>query len=793
MKNKFKFTILLVGVLAGLAAQGAGLMKASETFGDVSANHANAEAINAVQSLNIVGGYADGTFRPDSLVNRAELVKIIIGAQFSSEAIDQCAKKNTKPNWTYMFFADVPIDAWFAKYICLGKMNGIIGGYPDGTFRPEQKVNFAEAAQIMSKWLRVNTSSDAVWYKPLVDKLGEKNAIPPTIKAFDQGLTRGEMAEMVYRLKSNITTKESSDYESIKAHSGEWKTTRSAKYRFEMKAPAGWNNRAEKLPTRIEFYSEDLGIATNGCGLIQASANEPEISKWYKGYYQEQKAKVQKKGLPFSMPSPELFEPTTFNGVASIQANGIAEGEKQLTIIYLTRNNDVYSCSYPDNDFNDSRFGSHKGLYQKVASTFRFTEEKNVEWKTLNNVRYGYALSYPSDWILKSTYSEKGFTPRGIGDGRTYIGGETSWKGPGASQLNLSVYQVKPEMTYEKFISIRDLKSGEKKDIKLNGVGAVKLTWANPDGDTASRAMALIKQGEKMFVFDLTGGNSIPQSEKSIADKIIGSFTFQASNPNTPLENTADWKIYHNEAQGYSVSYPQTLEPKEANDSYFSQKVGFAPADSTNDLAQVGVLSATTQNYLDSFDKNTNLKIIRELSDVPIGEFKGTKITYQNLLTNDVFSVYVLALEKRSFSMTADPSIADAFVSSFKITAPKECTDPPVSTDIGRDIYPIAEKYSKLKLLGELFTAADCNLERLGKIFGVSGEDYTLGSGLRLNKNPSTELATELKGIGYTCKEINDDTLCRYWSLDKSAKVSDLQKLIPYLDFIESNDCVNCG
>ncbi len=793
MRKSCKLGALVTSVLMGFSIQGVGLMATDATFGDVPSGHANAEAIDYVRSHNIVEGYADGTFGPDRFVNRAELVKIIIGAQFAPDPIDECKKNNTKPGWTYMFFTDVPIDAWFSKYICLGKVNGILAGYPDGTFRPDQKVNFAEASKIMSKWLRVETSDEPIWYKPLVDKLGEKNAIPPTITAFDQSLTRGEMAEMVYRLKSNVTTKESSDYESIRAHSGEWRTVRSVKYGFEMRAPVGWGNQAERLPERIDFSQAESGVASNGCGLVQASVNEQDVMKWYKEFYRIQKAGAQANGSLFTLASPELFGATTFNGFAAIEADGVIDGKKQLTVVYLTHKNDIYSCDYPNSDPEDSHFGSHKGLYEKVASTFRFVQGNGVEWKTLANAQYGYTLGYPSDWIIKTTYAEKGFTPRGLGENRDYIGGEVSWKSPEGSQLNLAVYQIKPDMAYDKFIGVHDLKSGDKRDIRINGVGAVRLVWANPDGKTTARSMTLVKKDDKMFVFDLTDNGSISPSEKATAEKLVESFRLQASKPNGAMASADDWKIYQNEAQGYSVAHPPTLELNETNDSYFSQKVVFAPSGDANSLAQVGLLSAAPADYLDSFGKNQNLKKLREENEVPVGEFSGTKTIYQNLSTNEVFSIYILNLEKRSFSMTADPSIEDWFVASFKLTAPKECTDPPTSTDNGREVYPVAEKYSKLQFLGELFTAADCNPERLGKIFGVDGDSYTLGSSLRLNKNPSPELVTSLKDIGYACKEINDEGVCRYWSLDKTAKIDDLRNLIPYLDFFESNDCVNCG
>lgn len=168
-------------------------------FTDVSPDHLNAEAISYVQSKGIVSGYADGTFKADASINRAELTKIIVGALFTPEG------KNC--------FPDVH-EEWFAPYVCSAKVHGIIGGYPDGSFRPAQNISFAEAAKIIVVAFGRETSGDSnVWYEGYVRSLGNVSAIPDSINRFDELITRGEMAEMIYRLHAKVTTKASTNYE----------------------------------------------------------------------------------------------------------------------------------------------------------------------------------------------------------------------------------------------------------------------------------------------------------------------------------------------------------------------------------------------------------------------------------------------------------------------------------------------------------------------------------------------------------------------------------------------------
>ncbi|MBU2213578.1 S-layer homology domain-containing protein [Patescibacteria group bacterium] len=54
---------------------------------------------------------------------------------------------------------------WYAPYVRYAKTYGIVEGYPDGTFKPAQTVNFAEALKIAYSTLNIPTESIAgEWY-----------------------------------------------------------------------------------------------------------------------------------------------------------------------------------------------------------------------------------------------------------------------------------------------------------------------------------------------------------------------------------------------------------------------------------------------------------------------------------------------------------------------------------------------------------------------------------------------------------------------------------------------------
>ncbi|GEM_PF-3542767 len=211
----------------------------SAAFPDVPVSHPNAEAIEYVQSQGIVQGYPDGTYRPDQTINRAEFVKIIAETWVASDpgtghmrGISPCFFHETKQEFLQRVgmsvVRDVDFTAWYGDYICHAMGSKIISGYPDGTIRPGQTINFVEAAKIIANTFalspQMNTNS---WYQGYVTSLEQHSMIPLSITSFDQSITRGEMAEMIWRLKEGVTDRPSRTYEELAAPvvSGDAQTT----------------------------------------------------------------------------------------------------------------------------------------------------------------------------------------------------------------------------------------------------------------------------------------------------------------------------------------------------------------------------------------------------------------------------------------------------------------------------------------------------------------------------------------------------------------------------------------
>ena len=106
---------------------------AKPNFSDVSGWYNS--AINAVVNAGIMKGYQDGSFKPDAPISRAEFAQLIKG-------IDKVNRREIP-------FTDVN-GHWAKEAIAQAYANGRIAGYPNGTFKPDQKITRAEAARILN-------------------------------------------------------------------------------------------------------------------------------------------------------------------------------------------------------------------------------------------------------------------------------------------------------------------------------------------------------------------------------------------------------------------------------------------------------------------------------------------------------------------------------------------------------------------------------------------------------------------------------------------------------------------
>lgn len=173
-------------------------------FSDVPNTHENYVSIEYLSQKGIVSGYEDGTFKPESLVNRAEALKIIL--QGSGIQLDEIPEQ--------IPFSDVTAQDWFTQYIMTAKGLGIVDGNPDGTFAPGRDVARAEFLKMLlnsnnfkaEKWEGVQIFPDVpadAWFVAYMNYAGQAGIVSEDTQGNlrpGEALSRGEVAEIIYLL-----------------------------------------------------------------------------------------------------------------------------------------------------------------------------------------------------------------------------------------------------------------------------------------------------------------------------------------------------------------------------------------------------------------------------------------------------------------------------------------------------------------------------------------------------------------------------------------------------------------
>ena len=176
-------------------------------FKDVPEGYWAKEPIEMLATVGIIGGYPNGTFQPDRLINRAELTSLLVRAKNpgTPEAVDT-------------EFSDVTKKHWASYFIKLGAKSGLVTGYPDKTFRPAKSLNRAEGVMILSRFAELKLP-DELMEGPFPDVPGRHWAAKAvtasrsagmlmflTDKPFEPNkeLTRAEAAEILSKTQFSV-------------------------------------------------------------------------------------------------------------------------------------------------------------------------------------------------------------------------------------------------------------------------------------------------------------------------------------------------------------------------------------------------------------------------------------------------------------------------------------------------------------------------------------------------------------------------------------------------------------
>ncbi|RAP73972.1 S8 family serine peptidase [Paenibacillus montanisoli] len=107
-------------------------------FSDVPATHWAYTAISEASGTGWIGGYPGGAFGPSRPITREEMASILLRVLRLN-----AGRPNASP------FSDVETARWSSAAIQAMKRSGLLGGYPDGSFKPERTASRAEFAALL--------------------------------------------------------------------------------------------------------------------------------------------------------------------------------------------------------------------------------------------------------------------------------------------------------------------------------------------------------------------------------------------------------------------------------------------------------------------------------------------------------------------------------------------------------------------------------------------------------------------------------------------------------------------
>ncbi|SER70175.1 N-acetylmuramoyl-L-alanine amidase [Gracilibacillus ureilyticus] len=164
------------------------------------------DMINPLIEEGIITGYTNGTFKPNNNVTRAEAATMI-GRALHLDGNQQASS----------LFSDVDVSHYASGYIQSAVNKGIVSGYPNGTFKPDDSITRGEMAVIVSRAFELSdkanvTFSDVVGtsYESFISKVYAAEIVsgyPDGTFKPDKPINRAEFSIMVFRALNPVVDK----------------------------------------------------------------------------------------------------------------------------------------------------------------------------------------------------------------------------------------------------------------------------------------------------------------------------------------------------------------------------------------------------------------------------------------------------------------------------------------------------------------------------------------------------------------------------------------------------------
>lgn len=160
------------------------------SFSDVDMSTEAGQAIGVLSELGILSGMGDGTFSPNAPLTRAQFAKIAV-----------CIMgKTNEAVVTTDAFSDVKSTDWYSGYVNVVAKEGIITGYPDGSFGADESITYAQTITILIRLLGYDASDVGHrWPQGYVDKAKVLGVTDGVSFSNNDAITREAASLFIYR------------------------------------------------------------------------------------------------------------------------------------------------------------------------------------------------------------------------------------------------------------------------------------------------------------------------------------------------------------------------------------------------------------------------------------------------------------------------------------------------------------------------------------------------------------------------------------------------------------------
>ena len=196
----------VISAIAALAISASSIAAFAVNFPDVEEGAYYAQAVQELSALGVISGVEEGgdlVFKPDDLVTRAEMAKMVVDAKGQGNLAEAAAGSSK-----FIDVNNAGADGhWARGYINQGVADGWINGYSDTEFGPDDNVTYVQAQRMLVSALgydsyaqsvnaQSNSSDWSVGYQQYAGSLHIVDGVQG-VTSRDQQVTRAQVAQMI--------------------------------------------------------------------------------------------------------------------------------------------------------------------------------------------------------------------------------------------------------------------------------------------------------------------------------------------------------------------------------------------------------------------------------------------------------------------------------------------------------------------------------------------------------------------------------------------------------------------